>query len=308
MKTTELIKERWAEVLKHYGVAFSPKRHINCPICGSEKSLRTDAKGAICKCDSYSHTDFLLKLTKKSFRELCNEIDALFNNTPTYERERKMTKEEYLRNALRERWGTYTQLKGTNAEEYLKNRGIFPLPKDLKCCKFNIKKNQIVCINQAENKTPLYVHLTHLVGTEKRKECAKTIHSLQSDSVRECATGSAIYLFDIQEVYFITEGLENALSVKQIYGMNGASVMNANMMKKFVAPHGVKKLVIFADNDVTGISSAFECARKNVFANNDVQEVSVRWYSKDDYDVNDYLRNPENVDCYERLFKAKKSL
>ncbi|MDE9567064.1 toprim domain-containing protein, partial [Xenorhabdus bovienii] len=101
----------------------------------------------------------------------------------------------------------------------------------------------------------------------------------------------------------IAEGIETALSCKQIYGVNTWSAMNAGHMAKFIAPMGVKHLVVFADNDwsATGEAAAYECARKNLVANNDLEKVSVRW--ADHGDFNDLLQNGDQA--RERVFMKK---
>ncbi|EJG2212558.1 toprim domain-containing protein, partial [Proteus mirabilis] len=87
----------------------------------------------------------------------------------------------------------------------------------------------------------------------------------------------------------IAEGIETALSCKQLYGVNTWSVINTNFMKKFKAPKGVTHLVIFTDMDwnAAGHAAAMECAHKNLLSNNDVETVSVRW--PDNGDFNDML-------------------
>ncbi|MCT8349465.1 DNA primase, partial [Photorhabdus temperata] len=59
---------------------------------------------------------------------------------------------------------------------------------------------------------------------------------------------------------------------------------------------GVKHLIIFADMDLhsaTGHAAAFECARGNLVAKNDLETVSIRW--PDHGDFNDMLLNGDEV-------------
>lgn len=89
----------------------------------------------------------------------------------------------------------------------------------------------------------------------------------------------------------VAEGIETALSCKQVYGVNTWATINAGFMDKFVAPPGA-----FADTDTssaTGHSAAFACARRNLVANNDVEKVSVRWPDKGDF--NDLVREGSEV-------------
>ncbi|OTA14109.1 DNA primase [Xenorhabdus vietnamensis] len=121
------------------------------------------------------------------------------------------------------------------------------------------------------------------------------MNSLQEDSHLAHAQSVAIRLFPVDSTLGIAEGVETALSCKQIYGVNTWSAMNAGHMAKFIAPCGVKHLIIFADNDwsATGHAAAMECARKNLQASNDVEKVSVRW--PDFGDFNDLLMNGDQA-------------
>lgn len=93
----------------------------------------------------------------------------------------------------------------------------------------------------------------------------------------------------------VAEGIETALSYKQIYGVNTWSTVNAGFMEKFLVPNGVKHLIIFADYDqsATGQPPARKCAQKNLSAHNDLEQVSVYW--PDHGDFNDMLQNGDQV-------------
>lgn len=121
------------------------------------------------------------------------------------------------------------------------------------------------------------------------------MNSLQNDSYLTGAQSVAIRMFPCSDVLGIAEGIETALSCKQIYKCNTWSTLNAGFMRKFKAPKGVKHLYIFADSDTngTGLASAFECGNKNILANNDVEKVIVRWCEKGDF--NDLLQHGQTV-------------
>ncbi|XKD94935.1 toprim domain-containing protein [Morganella morganii] len=90
----------------------------------------------------------------------------------------------------------------------------------------------------------------------------------------------------------IAEGVETALSCKQVYGINTRAAMNAT----FIAPCGVKTLVIFADDDIrsaTGHDAAFSYARSNLNSNNDIEKVRVLWCDCGDF--NDLIRDGSEV-------------
>lgn len=110
------------------------------------------------------------------------------------------------------------------------------------------------------------------------------------------AVSVAIRLFPVASTLGIAEGIETALSCKQLYGVNTWSVINAGFMEKFRVPAGVQHLVIFADMDIhtaTGQAAAFVCARSNLNAKNDLKRISIRW--ADHGDFNDLIINGDQV-------------
>ena len=54
-------------------------------------------------------------------------------------------------------------------------------------------------------------------------------------------------------------------------------------------------MMVFADSDRNGAghAAAFECANKNMLANNDVERVTVRWPERGDF--NDVLQEAHKV-------------
>ncbi|EPB1200232.1 DUF7146 domain-containing protein, partial [Providencia stuartii] len=148
-------------------------------------------------------------------------------------------------------------LKDTSGAKYLHNRGIYELPSEqVKFCdkqpvKHNPNSFQAIWALATDSKgQPCYLHRTYLEGDKKaRLSLVKRMDSLQEDNYLEYANSVAIRMFPVASTLGIAEGLETALSCKQIYGVNTWSTMNAGHMAKFVAPKGVKHLIVFADND-----------------------------------------------------------
>lgn len=121
----------------------------------------------------------------------------------------------------------------------------------------------------------------------------------------EHASSVAIRLFPASSTQGIAEGIETALSCHQVYGVNTWATLNTTFMKKFRVSRGVQFLIIFADADknASGHAAAFECARANLLAKNDLQQVSVRWPKTGDF--NDLLLNGSEV--YEWIFHREEN-
>ncbi|CDH00755.1 toprim domain-containing protein [Xenorhabdus bovienii] len=190
------------------------------------------------------------------------------------------------------------ELKGTSAEKYLQSRGIYsnqPIEQIRFCKKQPTYQGdyQAMWALATDSRGQLcYLHRTYLDGDRKAPlDVTKKMMSLQEDSYLAHAESVAIRMFPVASTLGIAEGIETALSCKQIYGVNTWSTMNAGHMAKFLAPRGVKHLIIFADNDwsATGEAAAYACATKNLKANNDIERVSVRYPDLGDF--NDLLQN-----------------
>ncbi|MGJ0580737.1 DUF7146 domain-containing protein [Xenorhabdus bovienii] len=194
------------------------------------------------------------------------------------------------------------ELKGTSAEKYLQSRGIYsnqPIEQIRFCKKQPTYQGdyQAMWALATDSRGQLcYLHRTYLDGDRKAPlDVTKKMMSLQEDSYLAHAESVAIRMFPVASTLGIAEGIETALSCKQIYGVNTWSTMNAGHMAKFLAPRGVKHLIIFADNDwsATGEAAAYACATKNLKANNDIERVSVRWPDLGDF--NDLLQNGDQA-------------
>ncbi|MEX0447210.1 toprim domain-containing protein [Xenorhabdus sp. SGI246] len=317
IKTADAVIGRWPEIFAYYKLPpVTGKNHFKgkCPICERKGKFRIDNKDDrgtfICTCnrgDGWA----LLRLTQgKDFKTLADEIDLLLgiqsDKRSVVKKETNITK---FRNKVTACYANLPGLKGTQGEDYLRNRGIHVLPAaNVKYCPEqpvrNGKLQAIWSLVTDAKGTLCYLHRTYLDGDRKADITPqKKLDATQEESYRTHASSLAIRLFPVNSTLGIAEGIETALSCKQIYGVNTWSTMNAGYMAKFVAPQGVNHLIIFADIDwsATGEAAAYECARKNLSANNDIEKVSVRW--ADIGDFNDMLQYGSEV--RERVYIKK---
>ena len=132
----------------------------------------------------------------------------------------------------------------------------------------------------------IYLHKTFLENGKKVEGVAnKKIYSALDNKVvcTSCGHSSsqscAIRLFEPTDTLGVAEGIETALAATQLSKIPCWSLANTAIMKAFKAPKGVKTLIVFADNDRhgAGMAAAIFCANKNLMANNDVEQVFVRW-------------------------------
>lgn len=296
MRTSDFVVGKWGQIFEFYGLPeITGQRHFKgeCPLCGKRNKFRIDDKDGsgsfICVCGSGSGWK-LLELTQgKDFKTLAGEIDRAFGNS--YQ-SAAIPKPQISRFELAmDRVKSSSSIRDTTAAQYLANRGIFELPQ--KGALFS--RGNIYSIATDSTGRPVYSHETMLDGDKKAGvEIQKKAISLLPEN--QSPDMAVIRLFDAQSTLGIAEGIETALSCKQIYKCATWSTMNSGFMKKFRAPSGVRHLIIFADNDKngTGLAAAFECANRNILHRNDVRKVTIRWPGEVE-DFNDMLNSGSNV-------------
>lgn len=315
MKTKEAIIGKVPAVLDYFGLPpVTGKRHFKgeCPICKKTGAFRIDDREGrgtwICRCGSGDIWK-LLTITQegKSIRDLYDEVDRLLGNA--YQKPEGETQDQQpdsvakLRARVSRKFSTLPSLRGTTAETYLQRRGINCLPDDfVGFCEsqpYRGKTYQAMFALATDDRGALcYLHRTLLDGDKKADigQASRKMMRMQEDGYLDHAGSVAIRMFPPSSTMGIAEGIETALSCRQVYQCNVWSTINAGFMKKFIAPKGVKRLIIFTDYDIssaTGHAAAMECARANLLSKNDVEEVLVRW--PDAGDFNDLLINGDVV-------------
>ena len=306
MKTADFIQDKQEQVLNYFGMELTHNRHIDCPICSKTKKLRInwyngDIK-AICVCGSYSLLDLLIEVTGQDFATLAKDIDVTFGNT---DREPIKPKDTSRRDQAITLFKASSPLRGTDAEIYLQSRGIFELPTG--GVKFGMvhdhtegrKIPAMIALASTEFTEPRQMHVTYIEnGAKASIATQRKMHSLAPKTLQDKDSSEpiAIKLFQASNVLGIAEGLESALSAKQLYKLPVWSAMNATYLKRFRAPTGVQTLYIFADNDksLTGLAAAMDCGRSNLLSSNDVTKVVIRWPEKLN-DFNDVLTEGDEV-------------
>ncbi|CDG99720.1 toprim domain-containing protein [Xenorhabdus bovienii] len=310
IKTTEAVIGHWPEIFSYYKLPpVTGNKHFKgkCPICKQKGKFRIDDRDGrgtfICTCNAGDGWA-LLRLTQgKEFKVLADEIDQLLGlHRDKVTPKPKVSTVADNRQKIITLYSRMPELKGTSAEKYLQSRGIYsnqPIEQIRFCKKQPTYQGdyQAMWALATDSRGQLcYLHRTYLDADRKAPlDVTKKMMSLQEDSYLAHTESVAIRMFPVASTLGIAEGIETALSCKQIYGVNTWSTMNAGHMAKFLAPRGVKHLIIFADNDwsATGEAAAYACATKNLKANNDIERVSVRWPDLGDF--NDLLQNGDQA-------------
>ncbi|QLH62286.1 DUF7146 domain-containing protein [Serratia symbiotica] len=309
MKTVSAATGRWPEIFEYFNLPpVTGKNHFKgeCPICGRKGKFRIDDQGGrgtfICTCNSGDGWK-LLELTQgKNFKTLAREIDKLIGNNyqSTASPPSPPNIQDY-RSRVITRFSTLLPLRDTPAHRYLADRGIHDLP--ITHIRFNTQERtpqgdfqSMWAIATDARGSGCYLHRTFLENGRKANiGVNRKMTRMQDDNYLNFASSVAIRMFPVSSTLGIAEGIETALSAKQVYGCNTWATLNTGFMRKFRAPKGVRHLIIFADRDDNGagLAAAFECGNKNILSNSDVETVSIRWPERGDF--NDMLLNGAKV-------------
>lgn len=148
----------------------------------------------------------------------------------------------------------------------------------------------LVCQVRDPNGFVVTLHRTYLSKDGWKANVAKP-KKLMCIASSKSINGAAIRLSPVKgEVLAVAEGVETALSVMTATGLPCWSVICANGLRSFVPPRGVKRVVIYADNDRSGVGveSAKTLARR---LRDQGISCSIFMPRKTDSDWNDVLRS-----------------
>lgn len=293
MSTLEALKGSEEIILSHYGLPpITGNKHVTCPLCEKKKKFRLSRHNGsvsyICSCGNGSMINLIEQVTGQDFKTIAAQIDKIIGHS--FEGAKPERPKDIPHETALKQFQGFAGIKGTPAQEYLNSRGIFSIPP--KGVRYSGNTGMMSLVTD-DRFMPCYWHETILKGSSKTNRLLK---SLQDKNHLEYCGSVAIRMYPLASTLGIAEGVESALSARQIYQCSVWSVVNTSFMRRFKAPKGVEHLIIFADNDKSGAghAAAFECAHKNILAKNDVTKVSVRWPG-DVCDFNDMLQSGSNV-------------
>jgi len=271
---------RWKDILLTMGVPSKilSGEHQACPFCGGKDRFRfTNHEGQgfyYCnQCGNGTGFDLASKFLDKSFAEVCREIEKILGGkikmrTETADRTAEVS-------AVNKIWADSVELvKDDPVCQYLTGRG-------LKMASTTLRFHQGVFDGHSGHRLPsmiapimdsldemIGIHITHLEegagncwGKSTLARSAKKQRKL-----KETISGGAIRLWKMDPSNLgIAEGIETALAVRELFGVNCWSVMTATGMEKFILPDPRPiQLTIYADNDrnFTGLKAAFILANR----------------------------------------------
>ena len=266
---------RWAPILTNLGInaqLFNGK-HQPCIFCGGKDRARWDRAKEFyycSQCGQKQPIDMAIEHTGLSFKETTQLIRPNIMTTPLQIVKPADTEKAEAR--IRKIHAGLKQITPDSAVFlYLAKRGITVLP-DTDCY-----EHPSLDYWEDSVKTGTYPAMVSVFRTPKGEVSTYHITYVTQDGekapvqiprkilpVMRPMGGSAIRLFEAEEVLAITEGIETALSVRQDQGIHCWAAGSAQAMVNVVIPETVKVVWIYADADesFTGQKAAFDLANR----------------------------------------------
>lgn len=299
MKISQATQGKWSSILSALGVdeRYLTGRHSQCPSCGGKDRFRFDDKDGkgtfFCThCGAGGGFKLLKNIFGWEFSIAAKKVEEVIGKCEAKEFKTSQTDPSVRLRAVAKRAKKIN--KGDPVYTYLQNRGIDGSvildAEGIGYVKENYYKNgecvgnyDCMCGLIEDEKCALTYHLTYLSDGGK----IKFNPSRKILPPKKPITGGAIRLFRYSDELGVAEGIETALSAYQLFKIPVWSVINENGMRGFNIPHNVKKIYVYADNDLNyvGQAAAYELARRASLKGLSVKIVAPEGTSNDWNDV-----------------------
>jgi putative DNA primase/helicase len=275
---TDRARGRWHGILTEFGV--SPKllvnRHGPCPLCGGNDRFRFDDKDGrgtwICNhCGAGDGPELVKRLANVDFKDAAKLVEKFIGRIP--KRPPPKPTPPVTRDELGRIWQRGRPIvPGSPAAKYLFSRcclNEFPLQlRDL-------SNGTAEMIAKVVDKGGMGVTLHRTFLTEdgtKANGVGRSSRKLMPGPLPDGVAIRLDFLADVSAAALgsglrwlgVAEGIETALSVRQMFRLPCWSLINSVMMQKWNPPDGVEKVIIFGDNDksFTGQAAAYKLANR----------------------------------------------
>lgn len=264
MKTSLAARGQWKRILVEHGIdaKYLDGAHHKCPVSGEgdDRFRFSDQNGSgdyFCACSQGGKGGFgLLEcLTKKPFRELAMDVDAMLGNESKAE-PKLSTYAEKLRAVA----------KPAKRSRYLESRGLEIAPGLLFATSVEYRDDGKLLGAYAAMLAPVTrngqwqtFHVTYLQdGKKAGVRCPKKV--LPGGPI----SGGGIELYPAAAEMGVAEGIETAIAAKLLFGLPTHATISATGMAKWQPPSIARTVHIYADRDANyaGHAGAYQLAHR----------------------------------------------
>ncbi len=284
---TRLSGGRWAEVLRALGVGeqyLRRRKQGPCPVCGGRDRYCYDDKQGrgdfICRhCGAGDGFTLLMRVNRWSFSETARRVaqtvgiidqsSGLHGPTVSHPEQPSAmvaSPTRRVRNVMRTSCGPGDV---ADVRDYLDSRGLWPLPSGCALrahAGIDYYQDRVTVGRYPALVAPVRdidgelatVHVTYLQQGQKLQgyEPRKQLSGVNG------RVGCAVRLMPSGDTLGIAEGIETALAASRLHGLPTWSALSTALLSKFEPPLQVRRLLIFADNDVAGLQAAARLANR----------------------------------------------
>ncbi len=280
-RTREAARGRWRAILRTFGFTdqqLNPRRHCPCPICGGKDRYRysdyeQNGNWICTHCGAGDGFQLLMKANGWDWSRTVEEVDKLVGEVPM---DKPTPKTKDPREEMRKIWRISRPItQGDPVWWYLKQRGIH-LVEPPWCLRYvpslpyfgtdRVKTYDacVSCIQPVDGGKGVNMQRIYLERGQHPPYMQKaSVEAPKRLMPGELPAGSAVRLYPPDgHVLGVAEGIETALSCRQLFGVPTWAAISAHGLQTFEPPEEIEKLHVFADNDhnYVGQAAAYKLA------------------------------------------------
>jgi len=274
---------KWRSIFRDLGVdaKILNGRHQPCPLCGGKDRFRFDNKRGdgdyYCNvCGPGDGFDLLRGINGIEFKEAAKLVESVIGRAGNDDEQYKPKPFARLRRISK---GLMRVSPGDPVYLYLINRGLSKLPRTLKLhpglayyedrVRYGTYPAMIALVRDNDRNGVTY-HVTYLT-----KDGHKASVNSQKKAMSELGeNGYCIHLYPVtREIMGVAEGIETAIAARVMFDVPTWATINSNGMESFMPPAGVKRVMVFGDNDTNfaGQAAAYKLAKRLVMLGYEVE-------------------------------------